>query len=87
LYRSGGRFRSGAAAATLISLIFRAALGLREQRRQNAGERNHQRDQEEHQAHRAPQGRVARGAGLLRNVGEGHAARDGREDVSEAARM
>src|ERR1039458_4319427 len=68
--RSGGRRLGATAAAVVVD----AALGLLEERREDAGERDHQRDEEEHPAPGSPQRRVAGRARLLRDVGIGNAA-------------
>src|SRR5271167_4273125 len=67
--------------ATGAAGFFGAALGLLEQRRQNAGEGDEETDYQETEAHGAPESDVSRGAGLSRDVGVGDAAGDqGEED-------
>ena len=67
-------FASGAAG------FFGTALGLLEQRRQNAGEGDEETDDQETEAHGAPKSDVSWGPGLPRDVGVGDAAGDQREE-------
>jgi hypothetical protein len=57
-----------------------AALGLLEERGEDSGEGYDEGDDEEAEAHGAPERGVAGGAGLLGDVGEGHSAGDEREE-------
>jgi hypothetical protein len=80
------------ALALVPALHFSAALGLLEERGENARQGDDGRDAEEDDAAGAPEGGVAGGAGLLRDVGEGQRAADeceeserGGEDVEVAS--
>jgi len=63
-----------AAAAFLLAVERGAALGLLEERGEDAEEGDDQRDAEQADAGGAPEGDVAGGAGLLGDVGEGEAS-------------
>jgi len=64
--------------------LFVAALGLLEEGGENAGEGDEETDNEEAKAHRSPEGDVARGAGLLGDVGVRDAAGDEAEEDKRA---
>jgi len=51
-----------------------------EEKRRGSGERHDERDDEEHESHGAPECGVARGAGLLRDIGVGNSAGDKGEE-------
>jgi hypothetical protein len=64
--------------------LFVAALGLLKEGGEDAGEGDEETDNEEAETHRAPEGDVARGAGLLGDVGVGDAAGDEAEEDERA---
>ena len=64
--------------------LFGTALGLLEQRGQDAGQRDEETDDQKAKPHRAPESDVTGGAGLFRDVGVGDAAGDQSEE-DEAA--
>jgi hypothetical protein len=81
LYRfeeGSGRIRAGSGLGFAFGSagLFGAALGLLEERGEDAGESYDHGDDEETEAHGAPEGGVARGAGLLRYVGVSQTAGD-----------
>ena len=67
-------------AALGTAVFFVAALGLLEERGKDAGKSDDEANDEEAEAHGAPERGVAGGAGLLGDVGVGDAAGDEREE-------
>ena len=61
-------------------MLLGAALGLSEEQRERSGQGGHEREDEEGDGHGLPEGDVARGAGLLGDVGEGKDERDQTEE-------
>jgi hypothetical protein len=76
--------RSLLAAAFGAAGFFVAALGLLKEGGEDAGEGDEETYHEEAKAHGAPEGDIARGAGLLGDVGVGDAAGDEAEEDERA---
>ena len=76
---SSGGWKLGSVLAIAAAFFLGAALGLLEEGREDAAEGDQQRQQEEAEAHGAPERGVAGRTGLLRDVGVGEAAGDQRE--------
>ena len=69
---------SGAAAGAAV--LLGAALGLSEEEGEGSGEGGYEREDEEGNGHGLPKGDVARGAGLLGDIGERKYERDQAEE-------
>jgi hypothetical protein len=79
------RGNTGLAAAFRTPIFFGTALSLFKERRENASERDEKADDEETEAHGAPQRGIARRTRLLGDIGVSNATRDEGEQDQAAS--